>query len=121
MRILIIDDSKFSQVTTAKLLRSIMPDLEIIFADDGEQGWQKYREHCPEYVLVDLLMPKLDGQTLIKMIKEDNQEANIVVISADVQLSVRQELEEYGIRAFFNKPFSLEKAQAIANLMKGDE
>lgn len=121
MRILIIDDSKFSQITTAKMLRSVIPDIEVIFADDGEQGWQRYREYRPDYVFVDLLMPNMDGQTLIKMIKKDNHEANIVVISADVQHRVRQELEEFGIRAFFNKPFSVEKAQSVAKLIKGDE
>ena len=120
MRILIIDDSKFSQITTAKMLRTIVPEIEIDFAGDGEEGWQKYRECKPDFVFVDLLMPEIDGQTLIQMIKEQVPEANIIVISADVQHSVRQELEEYGIRGFFNKPFSMEKAQVIANLLKDD-
>lgn len=120
MRVLIIDDSKFSQITTAKMLRSIVPDLEIVFAGDGEEGWNKYLEFNPDYVFVDLLMPRVDGHTLIDRIKKDNQNANIIVISADVQKSVRKELEEYGIKAFFNKPFNLEKAQMAAEIMKGD-
>lgn len=120
MHILIIDDSKFSQITTAKMLRTVLPEIEIAFANDGEEGWQKYQEHKPDYVFIDLLMPKIDGQTLIRMIKEEDPEANIIVISADVQRSVRQELEEYGIKAFFNKPFSLEKAQTVADMLKDD-
>lgn len=120
MRILIIDDSKFSQITTAKMLRNVMLDLEIAFADDGEEGWNKYREYNPDYIFVDLLMPRMDGHTLIDRIKKDNPHARIIVISADVQMSVRKELEELGIKAFFNKPFNLEKARMAADIMKGD-
>lgn len=120
MRILIIDDSKFSQVTTAKMIRSLLPEIEITFANDGEEGWQKYLEDKPDYVFVDLLMPKIDGHALVKMIKEEDPQAKIVVISADVQHTVRQELEEYGIKGFINKPFTMEKAQMIADMLKDD-
>lgn len=87
---------------------------------DGEEGWQKYLEYKPDFVFVDLLMPLVDGQTLITRIKKADPNANIIVISADVQMSVRKELEELGIKAFFNKPFNLEKAQMAAGIMKGD-
>lgn len=121
MLVLIVDDSQFSQLTAAKRLRQVMPHLEIIFAGDGEEGWQKYLAHKPDYVLIDLLMPRVDGHMLIDRIKKADEKANIIVVSADIQASVRKELEKIGIKAFFNKPFNLEKAQRVAEMMKGDE
>ncbi|HHY60733.1 MAG TPA: response regulator [Clostridia bacterium] len=120
MRVLIVDDSKFSQITTAKMLKQVLPQLEVDFAADGEEGWKKYLEQKPDYVFIDLLMPQVDGHALIRRIKQADEKANIIVVSADVQKSVREELEETGIKAFFNKPFNLEKAHEAVQIMKGD-
>lgn len=121
MKILIVDDSRFSQITTSKLMGNLFENIEIFVAGDGEEGWEKYQELGPDYIFIDLLMPKIDGQTLVKMIKEDNEDAKIFVVSADVQHSVRADMEAYGVKAFINKPFTAEKAQMVADLIKEDE
>ncbi len=63
-------------------------------------------------------MPGLDGQSLIKLIKESDSTANIIVVTADVQNHVREEVENLHIMSFINKPFTDEKAQIICNIMK---
>lgn len=121
MRILIVDDSRFSQTTASKLLQMVLGEAEIILAGDGEEGLAKYREFNPDYILIDLLMPKIDGQTLIKIIKDYDDKAKIFVISADVQNMVRLEIEAIGIKAFINKPFTQEKAELVASIIRDDE
>lgn len=120
MKLLIVDDSKFSQIVTSNLLRNLFDDIEIILANDGEEGFKKYEENKPEYVILDLLMPKLNGKELIKMIKEYDEDAKLFVVSADVQKNVREEIESYEIMGFINKPFNEEKAKFVYDTIKGD-
>ncbi len=120
MKILIVDDSRFTQLTTAKLLKDQIGDVEIFFANNGEEGFKKYKEFNPDYVFVDLLMPNVSGQQLIKLIKEYDKDSNIFVISADVQKNVREEIESYGVIQFINKPFTDEKVKSVTKIIKGD-
>ena len=107
-------------MTTAKLLETYIEDLDIAFAKDGEEGFNKYKELKPDYVFVDLLMPNISGQELIRLIKDYDRNSKIFVISADVQKNVREEIESLGIIEFINKPFTKEKAKSVAELIRGD-
>lgn len=120
MKLLIVDDSKFSQIITSNLIKELIEDIEIFFANDGEIGFNKYKEINPDYIIVDLLMPHLNGKELIKLIKEYDSESKIFVVSADVQKNVKEEIESYGIMGFINKPFNEEKAKFIYDIIKGD-
>jgi two-component system chemotaxis response regulator CheY len=120
MKMLIVDDSRFTQLTTSKLLETYIEDLDIAFAKDGEEGFNKYKELKPDYVFVDLLMPNISGQELIRLIKDYDKNSKIFVISADVQKNVREEIESLGIIEFINKPFTGEKAKSVAELIRGD-
>lgn len=94
--------------------------MKIFFANDGEEGFEKYKKTNPDYVFIDLLMPNVNGQELIKLIKEYDENSNIFVISADVQKNVREEIQSYGIIQFINKPFTDEKAKSVAEVILGD-
>lgn len=119
MKILIVDDSKFSQIITSKLMKSEFEDIEINFANNGQEGINKYKELNPDYVLVDLLMPIINGQKLVKLIKDYDENANIFIVSADVQKTVRKELEDFGILAFLNKPFDEDKLKVVSEIIRG--
>ncbi|NME95818.1 response regulator [Clostridium cochlearium] len=120
MKILIVDDSSFSKIVTSKLIKNFLKDVEVILASDGAEGFKKYKEVKPDYTFVDLLMPNINGKELIKLIKEYDKDSKIFVISADVQKSVREEVEAYGIMKFINKPFNEEKAKEVFNIIQGD-
>lgn len=121
-KILIVDDSVFSQKTTANFIKRNLQDIsmEIYYAADGEEGYSKYQEIKPDYTFVDLLMPKIDGKELIVMLKKYDANAKIVVVSADVQKNVKEEIEAYRVMSFVNKPFNDEKAKAICEMIRND-
>ncbi len=121
IKILIVDDSVFSQKITANLINKHLENIEISFAGDGQEGFLKYKEINPDYVLLDLLMPKISGKELIEMIKKFDKTAKIFVISADVQKNVREEIEAYNIISFINKPLNDEKVQDICNIIKDNK
>lgn len=121
VKILIVDDSVFSQKMTASIIKKNLDNVEISFANDGQEGFIKYKEIKPDYIFLDLLMPKLNGKELIMLIKEYNNDAKIIVISADVQKNVREEIEAYNIMSFINKPFNGEKAQLVCEMIRNDK
>lgn len=121
IKILIVDDSVFSQKTTANLIKKILgSNVEIYYAKDGKDGFKKYKDINPDYTFLDLLMPELNGQQLLKLIKELDNEVKVFIVSADVQKSVRTEIEEHDVLAFINKPFNEEKAQLVCDIIRKD-
>lgn len=119
-KILIVDDSKFSQKITSSLIKQYLDDAEFEFASDGEEGLEKFKADHPDYIVVDLLMPKLRGGDLIEKIRQWDIDARIFVISADVQKRVRDVIEKMGVLSFINKPLDEEKAKKLCNIIRND-
>ena len=118
MDILVIDDSQFSQKITCSLIGKYIENAVIHTAADGEDGLEKYTAIRPDYLFTDLLMPKLNGDEVVKRVKIVDPAARIVIVTADVQQSTKQEMEALGILAFINKPFNDEKAKLICEVMR---
>lgn len=117
LKVLVVDSSIFSQKVIASALNKVRQDVEITFAINGEEGFSKYQELNPDFVILDILMPKLNGQELIYLIKKIDENAKIFVVSADIQRSVLKEINK-DIMAFIYKPFTDQKAQLMYMLMK---
>lgn len=121
IKILIVDDSIFSQKITSNLMRQFLNNAEFYFSSDGKEGFETYKEINPDYVFVDLLMPNLNGKDLIKKIRDYDTDAKIIVLTADVQKNVREEIEKYNVLSFINKPFNEEKAKTVCDMMRNDK
>jgi Response regulator containing CheY-like receiver domain and AraC-type DNA-binding domain len=120
IKILIVDDSNFSQRITANLIKKFLDGAEIYFANDGQDGLEAYKKINPDYTFVDLLMPNINGKDMVELVKKIKDDAKIVVLSADVQKSVKEEMEILGIMSFINKPFNEEKAKVICDMIRND-
>jgi len=118
MKILIVDDSRFLQNFLIKLIKLYLPEGELFVANNGLEAFDLYQKEKPAFVLTDLLMPELNGQELLRLIKEYDAQAKVIVISADIQHSTREEAFQLGALAFFNKPLSKETAAELINLLK---
>jgi CheY-like chemotaxis protein len=114
--VLIVDDSVFSQKVTANLLKKMIPDAAISFASDGEEGLKKFRALKPDYMFIDLLMPKMSGAELIRTIQKESG-TGIIVVTADIQKCVREEIEALNVMAFVNKPLNDEKMRLLCDRM----
>ena len=114
MNILVIDDSSFARRSTVKFLKMQFPDANFFTAEDGQEGYEIFVRERPELTTVDLLMPVLDGAGFIKKARTAIEEAFIIVLSADVQELVKEEIHGMGVHLFLNKPISPDKAAQIA-------
>lgn len=118
MKILIVDDSKLYQKTVEKYLKPFFPEAQFFTASDGEEGYEKFLEIQPDVMTIDLLMPKMNGVELVTKIQEGKHNTKLLVLSADVQKLVQDEVVNLGA-TFFSKPLNEEKTQEMVKLIKG--
>jgi len=76
-KILIIEDDNLFRKVLSELLS--LEGYEVIEAADGEEGWKKLKE-IPDIILLDRVMPKMDGMELLKKIREDPYFSTIPVV-----------------------------------------
>ncbi|WKL01840.1 response regulator [Paenibacillus amylolyticus] len=118
MKVLIVEDSIFVQKLLTKLIVDHIPECEIQIANNGEQGYNLFKEFQPDFITTDLLMPGLNGQEMLRMIRETDSNVKIIILSADIQKTTRGEVEMLGISGFLNKPLTAEKATTMIQLIQ---
>jgi two-component system, OmpR family, phosphate regulon response regulator PhoB len=93
-------------------------EYEILEAVDGEEALALAREHRPELILLDVMMPGLSGFEVCRALKDDptTAQATVVMLSARSQEADREQGMASGADDYFTKPFS-----PIALLRKIDE
>lgn len=106
-KILIVDDSR----TSRRILRNLLVEegYEVVEAENGEDGIQKYKEETPELVTMDITMPVMDGLEALKEIKEYDSGAKVIMVTAAGQESKVMEAVKLGAAEFVTKPFEKEK------------
>ncbi len=120
MKVLVTDDSKMARKMVVKSLEeSTIKDLEIFEAQNGQEAIDLYKEISPKIVFLDLTMPVMDGFEALKRIKEIDENAKVVIISADIQKLSMDRVRELGAFNFIKKPIDSLKMQQI--LEKIDE
>jgi CheY-like chemotaxis protein len=87
--VLVVDDD----LHVAEMLRQILPEsgFELDSAQDGEAGLQAIRAHRPDVILLDLMMPKLDGFGLIEQLRLDPELRTIPIIVISAKELTEQE------------------------------
>lgn len=100
-RLLIVDDS-FTARTI--LTRTIGAEHEVRSASGGEAALAALEEGGIDLVLLDLLMPGMDGLTALAEIRRRWPALPVVVVSADIQESTRRQVLEAGARGIVYKP-----------------
>lgn len=77
-KILIIEDDRY--ISKMYQLKLSLEDFEVVVAEDGRQGVDKIKTFMPNIVLLDILMPELDGFEVLKIIKSDPVTKSIPVL-----------------------------------------
>ena len=103
-RILIVDDTLFMRT----VLKTIVADEghEVCGeAEDGYQGVFEYTQSHPDLVLLDILMPKMDGIMALKTLKGYDPHARIIMVSAIQSLKMIKLAINCGAMGYIMKPF----------------
>lgn len=119
LRVLICDDSMFARKKLNMTIAAIGVK-DIYEAADGEEAVLKYKEHKPDVVFMDIIMPKVTGIDALKQIMEFDPEAKIVMASSVGTQGHLKEALKAGASDFLQKPISDEDTKAILeNAAKG--
>ncbi len=84
-------------------------DFEVFHAVNGEEAYEFYQKYSPEVLVLDVMMPKKDGFTLAKEIREENNAIPIIFLTAKSQTKDVLEGFEHGGNDYLKKPFSMEE------------
>jgi len=121
-RILVVDDEEKMRTMIQKLLS--MNDYEVITADDGEAGVQVAMSAQPDLILMDLMMPKMDGCRAAEILGNNPSTQNIpiILLTSIVSDEYQTFSRSIGIKEYLNKPFRvnelLEKIKFYLSLIK---
>jgi two-component system, chemotaxis family, chemotaxis protein CheY len=118
MKVLIVDDSIFIRKFVEKYIKESFPDAYLFFGESGEQGYDVYKVERPDVIITDLLMPGMGGKAFLQLVRQSDNDVKIVVLSADIQKIVKDEVEQMNILEFFNKPLNTEKLQRMISILK---
>lgn len=106
MKVLLVEDSKFLKVSTERALTSA--GYEVISAGDGAQALLLAREHLPALILLDIMLPKMSGQDVLKALKNDPATAAIpVMMLSGLSQKNANQLVKDGATCFFEKSDSM--------------
>ena len=116
-KILIVDD----EPSIAKILRKQMEvaGFDVTVAVDGLDGLTKAKEGTHELIILDVMLPKMNGMEVCANLKADERLKNIpiLMLTAKSQRKDQDEGLQHGANAFLTKPFQLEELLAKANAL----
>ncbi len=104
IKILVVDDIQ----TNVALITAIIKKLNVQYetASNGKEALEKIKSFSPHIVLLDLMMPDIDGQEMIKIIRKDytKEQLSIIVTSALTDEETINKCKELGCNDYITKP-----------------
>jgi DNA-binding response OmpR family regulator len=104
MRLLLVEDERKLSELVARALRAERYAVDI--ADDGEQGWQLADSYDYDLVILDLMLPRLSGQELLRRIRRKNHQVPILILTARDATEEKVQNFEAGADDYLTKPFA---------------
>ena len=102
MKILIVDDSRLLRTANERML--VKAGYEVITASDGEEGLRLALESKPDLVLLDMMLPKLSGQEVLRQLRANPSSASTpVIVLTSLPESNREKLLGEGASLYFEK------------------
>jgi len=107
VKILLVDDSR----TIRNIQKNVLNQLgytDILEAEDGVQALAVFDEHSPDLALVDWNMPKMDGITLVRKIRESGSKIPLIMCTTEAEKTRILEAIKAGVNNYIVKPFTVD-------------
>jgi two-component system, OmpR family, alkaline phosphatase synthesis response regulator PhoP len=116
--VLVVDDEP--QVVWMLQFSLEAEGFQTFAARDGRTALDELREHRPQLMLLDIMMPVLDGWSVLQEIRDlpEGDRPRVVVVSARASLRDRAKAAELGAVAFVAKPFNVDDLLGVLNRLK---
>lgn len=121
-RILVVDDEPNIVQTLQDRLE--MNEYEVVTAGNGREGLQKFEQERPDVILLDVIMPIMDGHEMLEMLRKQpgGQDVSVIMLTARSQTQDIARANACGIDDYIVKPFDLsellEKIESVVEHRK---
>ncbi len=107
-KILLVDDSEVVRDMSKAQLEDA--GYEVVVAKDGQEGLDLARKVAPDVILLDLMLPRLDGYKVCRLLKFDKlyEHIPVIIMSAKESEADKKIAEQAGANGYMVKPFDLE-------------
>lgn len=111
--VLLVDDEELVREATQDMLEAL--GYQVITAENGLEGYERFvsEKDRIDLVILDMMMPKMNGKECFKKIKAIDSEAKIILYSGYSNMDDVEELKQDGLMAFIKKPFSFAELSKI--------
>ena len=110
MKVLIVEDDKHTRQGLKEILE--MEGYSVITAENGDAGLKLFKQEHPEFICLDIMMPKINGFDGCKAIRKLNASVPIIFISAKSEEIDKVVGLELGADEFITKPFGIKEVVA---------
>lgn len=106
-KVLIVDDEDMTRVLLSRVIERLkVENLEILLAEDGEEAVQIALKEQPGLILLDVLMPKMNGYDVCQRIRQQaDYDPYIIILTARGYSTDKDQAEATGANDFMTKPF----------------
>ncbi len=110
-RVLVVDDDRQLNSYLVALLETSVDDLQVYSALDGFEAGRMVQEYKPEIVILDIMMPGMDGVEVCRSIKADalTRHALVVAMTGHHTVELERRVVDAGAKVLLKKPFSREE------------
>lgn len=121
--ILIVEDVKMNRILLISMIKRIMPEINIMEANNGLEALEKYQDRKPDLVLMDIQMPEMDGYTATRKIREEEnitgEHTPILALTAGAVQGDKEKCLEAGMDNYITKPidFDVLKEALVENIL----
>ena len=109
--ILVVDDEQGILESFDAMLGD---DYPLVTIDSGFEAIEYVKTHRPKLMFLDIKMPGINGIEVLKRLRRENIDTEVVIVTATTQTHYESEAEELGITAYLRKPFEVDDVETIA-------
>jgi DNA-binding response OmpR family regulator len=106
-RILVIEDDQ--HIAEGLQLNLEMNGYQVFIAPDGPSGLQQWKRQQPHLIVLDIMLPGIDGLSLLRNIRLEDERLPILILSAKADIDDKIEGLAYGVDDYLTKPFNLDE------------
>ena len=109
-KILIIDDELTVREAFGIILRN---DYDVAFSKGGQEALELVKECSPDLVIVDIIMPGMDGVEVVRKLKKMNCPSEIIVLTSCSMMKIAVEAVKIGACGYITKPLDVEEIKTV--------
>lgn len=113
-QILVVDDETPVRRVLERFLKEM--GFDVIAAEDGPRALSQFRRHKPDMVLLDIVMPGINGIEVLRQMRQESPNACVIMLTALDDEEIGRKALEAGARDYLTKPIQFVQLETCLNV-----